>query len=294
MHEASLHRFSSFVTLTYDSSNLKASLDYSDFQKFMKRLRGASSWFPSLSSAWNDALIVAEADAFARSASLPGEADARRRERLRERRSVRFAACGEYGENFHRPHFHALLFGKNFPDRKYWRKSSAGFPLYRSRELERLWPFGHSEIGDVSFESAAYVARYNVKDSTTVAVDGKHYFVCRYTGEVTLGADGSPLAVAPEEFHMSLKPAIGLNWIRAFRTDVYRGDGDAYCVVNGMKVKPPRYYDQYMSETLELDEVKAYRAEKAFARRDDQTPERLAVQEHVTRARLKFKKRTLE
>ena len=41
MHEASLYDMSSFVTLTYDDLNIddKRSLVYSDFQKFMKRLR---------------------------------------------------------------------------------------------------------------------------------------------------------------------------------------------------------------------------------------------------------------
>ena len=41
LHEASLHENNAFITLTYDDSNLPrgGSLDYSDFQKFMKRLR---------------------------------------------------------------------------------------------------------------------------------------------------------------------------------------------------------------------------------------------------------------
>ena len=39
MHEAMMHPVSSFVTLTYDSDHYQPSLDYRDFQLFMKRLR---------------------------------------------------------------------------------------------------------------------------------------------------------------------------------------------------------------------------------------------------------------
>ena len=41
IHEAQLHEDNSYITLTYDDDNLpaNASLDKSDFQKFMKRLR---------------------------------------------------------------------------------------------------------------------------------------------------------------------------------------------------------------------------------------------------------------
>lgn len=41
MHEASLHERNCFLTLTYDNDHCPSdrSLDYSDFQRFMKRFR---------------------------------------------------------------------------------------------------------------------------------------------------------------------------------------------------------------------------------------------------------------
>jgi len=56
-----------------------------------------------------------------------------------------------------------------FPDRKLFKRSGSGFNLYTSAELSRLWPYGHASVGDLSFESAAYVARYCVKKSEGVS-----------------------------------------------------------------------------------------------------------------------------
>lgn len=243
MHEAQLHEMNSFVTLTYNDENVSTSLDYRDFQLFMKRLRKMFG-------------------------------------------PTRFYMCGEYGETTFRPHFHALLFGLDFGDKTSWRKSSGGFQLYRSATLERLWPYGNSEIGGVSFESAAYVARYCMKKVTGPAAVEHYKRVDIRTGEI--------ISVQPEFTRMSLKPGIGFNWIRLYRTDVYRGDGEPYVVVNGMKSKPPRYYDQYVSDLDEYQEVQHRRYKRALLNRDECTDERLQVRERVARSRLHFKQRSLE
>lgn len=279
MHEASLHDRNSFVTLTYSEANYCPSLQYSDFQRFMRNLRQNES--RSVSALERQAVRNFVADS-----GTESEADARSREALRELRRVRFLVCGEYGDRSLRPHFHCILFGKDFPDRSVWRESSSGFTLYRSAELERLWPHGNAEIGDVTFESAAYVARYCMKKVTGDGAESHYTRVDARTGEL--------VSVVPEFLRMSLKPGIGADWIRLYRGDVYRGDGDAYVVVNGMKVKPPRYYDQYISETDEFDHLVAKRYKDSLLRRDDNTEERLAVREQVTRARLRFKQRGLE
>ena len=58
-------------------------------------------------------------------------------------------------KDFSRPHYHACLFNCFFGDRKRIPGGNSGSPLYRSDTLERLWPYGYSSIGDVTFESAA-------------------------------------------------------------------------------------------------------------------------------------------
>ena len=74
--------------------------------------------------------------------------------------------CGEYGEDFSRPHYHALLFNCFCPDRKKHSTGDSGSVIYTSEALTKLCPFGLSSIGDVTFESAAYVARYVMKKIT--------------------------------------------------------------------------------------------------------------------------------
>ena len=116
-----------------------------------------------------------------------------------------------------------------------FKRSSSGDKLYTSKLLESLWPYGISSVGDVTFQSAAYIARYCVAKRTGDAA--KSWYACDEFvdehGEVRN-------SVTPEFNRMSLKPGIGSRWLEKFKTDVYPRD---YVVVNGVKVKPPKYYD---------------------------------------------------
>lgn len=76
---------------------------------------------------------------------------------------VRFFACGERGSTTGRPHYHAILFGVDFDDKKFLMKGKSGENIFTSEKLQKLWPFGFSSIGSVTTESAAYVARYSMK-----------------------------------------------------------------------------------------------------------------------------------
>ena len=116
--------------------------------------------------------------------------------RLRKRygKGIRYYQCGEYGELLSRPHHHAILFNHDFEDKQLW-SVRGGVRLYRSASLEQLWPYGYSTIGDVTFESAAYVARYVVKKITGER-EGEHY-----RGKM------------PEFATMSRRPGIGRGWL---------------------------------------------------------------------------------
>lgn len=203
--------------------------------------------------------------------------------RLRKVQPFRFFGCGEYGERYSRPHYHLLLFGFPCMDRYPWRKSETGFQLYRSPALECVWTLGSVEVGDVSFESAAYCARYAMKKMI-----GKDATKLREICDVTTGE----IIKREHEFaRMSLKPGIGARWYEKFWKDVYpRG----YVVRNGHKAKPPKYYDlkfklQSPEDYAILAEARAKAADKQF---DDNSPARLRVKEIVEKAKVAFLKRS--
>lgn len=200
--------------------------------------------------------------------------------RLRKARGpFRYFVCGEYGEKYSRPHYHALFFGLNFPDRYYWRMSDSGFRLYRSPELELRWGLGDCEIGDVSFESAAYVARYVMKKELGCEVGLRRSILDVTTGE---------LVERDHEFaHMSLKPGIGSTWLDRYWSDVFP---DGRIVMNGHKVDAPKFYarrfKKLSGDTDEYARSMLQRELRARANAADRTVKRLAVREVVDEARV--------
>ena len=126
VHEASLHERNCFLTLTFDDAHLpvSGSVSVRDVQLFLKRLRKALSY---------------------------------------QNIKIRFFACGEYGDKNLRPHYHLILFNYDFSDDRQLLRQTPYGPLYISDFLFRLWPYGFHTIGNVTFKSCAYVARYVTK-----------------------------------------------------------------------------------------------------------------------------------
>lgn len=201
--------------------------------------------------------------------------------RLRDRVGYgrfRYYACGEYGDQFRRPHYHALLFNLDFVDKVFDRYTDRGDAVYRSQFLEEVWGYGRCELGSVTFNSAAYVARY-VVDKINGDVAESHYQSVDEFGEIH--------SLVPEFSVMSRRPGIGDAWIRKYFSDVYPRD---YVVVNGVRCKPPRFFDNRFFNALTDDffaEIKDGRADRAFERRGDNSPDRLAVRQEVIVRRLR-------
>ena len=80
---------------------------------------------------------------------------------------IRYFACGEYGSLHFRPHFHAIIFGYDFPDKYIQSNSDKGYAIYNSEELEKLWGHGLVTVQDVTLNSAAYCALYSTKPPKT-------------------------------------------------------------------------------------------------------------------------------
>lgn len=242
VHEATLYKSNAFVTLTYEEANLPA--------------RGQ--------------LVYADFQKFMKRL---------RREYAPNR--VRFYMCGEYGE-LGRPHYHACLFNVDFWDKEYWSKQESGAKLYRSKILERLWPYGFTSIGDVNFETAGYVARYCMKKMTGFNAR-YHYYREDEKGGYQL---------IPEFNKMSLKPGIGKEFLEKWEKDIYPHD---YVIINEKKTKPPKYYDKIWKADNEdaFEEMQLERERKGRERYEDNTESRLLVKEEVQEARIRTLKRKL-
>jgi len=132
-----------------------------------------------------------------------------------------------------------LDFGYDFStDRVPHRKTESGF-VYRSPALEKLWPYGFSEIGNLEYDSARYVAGYIQKKVTGKKADD-HYTIIDSSGEC--------LPLHPEYSRMSRRPAIGLKWLEKYSSDIYNYD---VCTVGTKQLRPPPYYDKWLKKTDE-------------------------------------------
>lgn len=247
MHEAESHSENCVLTLTYRDEDLPAggSLDYRDFDLFMKRFR------------------------------------------LEAGKPLRFYQCGEYGEKLSRPHHHVLVFGFDFPDKRLFTRTVNGSRLYTSDMADRLWRKGHTLVGDLTYESAAYVSRYVMK---------------KIKGKKALDFYGEKL---PEKCTMSRRPGIGAEWFAKFGRDVYPSD---QVIVGGYPQKPPRFYDsrlELLDPTLfnRLKRARVVRGKRMVPHVlangktimvDDNDSFRLVVKEEVKKAQMSSLKRRFE
>lgn len=243
MHEASLYEQNSYITLTFSREHLP--VDYS------VHVRDWQLFMKKLRKALGD-------------------------------HKVRFYMCGEYGDEKLRPHYHAILFNYDFPDKVLFQKTPNGDLLYTSRILSSLWPYGHSTTGAVTYQSAAYVSRYVLKkisgpkaDEYYLRVHPDHGFICRVKPEFTL---------------MSRRPGIGAPWLERYKSDVYPSD---FVVVDGRKMNPPRFYDQKLTEE-ELENYKRRRKLQAVPYKPHKTTERRRAKAAVRDARIRPLKRSLQ
>lgn len=193
--------------------------------------------------------------------------------RLRKEKGngIRFFACGEYGPQNGRPHYHAILFNCRFDDMVRFKPNKAGDDLFTSRSLERIWSHGFCTLGEVTFKSCAYVARY-ICDKITGEAAKEWY--------TWIDSDGEVHTVLPEFTNMSRRPGIGSGYYDRFGAAVRAHDT---VVINGREVAPPRFYDTRTEriDPEKLVRIKEKRRRKAMKRREDNTPDRRRVRERV-------------
>lgn len=159
--------------------------------------------------------------------------------RLRKKidKPIKYYMAGEYGEETNRPHYHACIFNFDFNDKELFKMYN-GNPLYISDTLDSLWPLGHHTIGQLTFETAAYTARYCMKKVMGKGLDAidettglKPYEKINYYGEI--------IQIQPEYNNMSLKPAIAREWIDQYGDETFVDDK---VIVRGKEMTPPEIF----------------------------------------------------
>lgn len=144
--------------------------------------------------------------------------------RLRKKISCRYFACGEYGDQTRRPHYHMVLFGADFLGGSY----KINEELYGNKILESIWGLGNVVVAPVSFNAICYVAGY----------------VCKKMGK----DDGFQL--------MSRKPGIGKGWLDKYKQELI---DNGFVVIDGQKLNIPNQYMKWYER--EFEEVKEKRKE---------------------------------
>lgn len=265
VHEASLHEAdngNSFVTLTYRPIELcnreqkdeglymppDGGLQVEHFQKFMKRLR-----------------------------------------KRRPESKLKYFHCGEYGKvckhgfdlelqkcpscNVGRPHYHAILFNCSFDDLEPYAKSGETV-RYTSRELENTWKYGFVDVGEVTFQSAAYTARYIMKKLTGQMAEG-HYR--------TIAEDGEIHEIQPE--YATMSNGIGKDWYTKYEKDIWPHD-EVPVPGHGMVKKVPRYYEELYKAKNEIEYEKIKNKRQKFRKEnaEEYTAERLYSKYKVKKA----------
>ncbi len=235
---------SCFITLTYNSGKRnkrrKGELEFEynlpttetgrmtlykkDFTNFMKRLRkqekGIESWINPINN--------------------------------KVENPIRFLMCGEYGPKNGRPHYHACIFNWTPDDLVFEKYNKNKDALYKSKKLQKIWGHGFVLVGNLTYKSACYVARYTMKKA---GFEKQHYEkidveeINKKTGEIKLKVKrikiekkGRPI---DEFINMSRMPGIGLQYFNKNFKIVKRNSG---ILIEGKLKKIPKYFKRKWEE----------------------------------------------
>lgn len=258
-HEKQSHDLSVFLTLTYDNQHLPADglLDHEHFKAFMKRLRRTMEYDHYKATGNKD---------------YP---------------KIKYFMCGEYGDTTRRAHYHAIILGVDFPDKKFHSKTKSGHDQYTSKKLDALWGMGFVTIGSVTHESAGYTARYVMKKQYEEAQHEK------VLAKIKIKDGCSDTQLPPKKAlpYMVCSKGFGRAFYEEYGEQIHNRDS----VINakGRENPVPVFYDKILLERdpLKMAHIKKVRKEKALNSYKDNTLERLEVRGKVKARQIESLKR---
>lgn len=80
---------------------------------------------------------------------------------------IKYLCGAERGKSTSRAHYHMILFGVDFRDRVFYKKSKRGNPIYKSATLTKLWGKGICTIDSITIspKHAKYCTKYLMKNN---------------------------------------------------------------------------------------------------------------------------------
>lgn len=195
--------------------------------------------------------------------------------RLRKRfpdDKFQYLVSGEYGLKDGRSHWHAIIFGFDFPDKELVYVSK-GYNHYSSQILNECWsiynkkeniyePIGFTDLCNVDYDCCNYVAQYVLKK---LPVDQKGVTVGSYLDSNGDLQNIELTDVCPPMVRSSRNPAIGLNYYKKYGEQAvelgYQG------IVNKGEVKkirtPEYYYKKFEQDNpVRFEQIKKCKEEK--------------------------------
>lgn len=168
---------------------------------------------------------------------------------------IRFMACGEYGEEGERPHYHLILFNLNLPTETFFEPRIINKNTYfRNTIIEKCWKKGISNISEADWNNIAYTARYITKK-----INGKesseHYAM---------------MGQEKEFFRVSRMPGIGEGYYQQHKEEIYARDEIIIKNTTGtIATKPPKYFDKLYEEEEPEKFKKIKEKRKRLAKRSE-------------------------
>lgn len=154
---------------------------------------------------------------------------------------IRYYYAGEYGDQTARPHYHVLVYNLPIFDLKPYKVTYNHDDLFTSQTLSQIWGKGYVVIGELTWNSACYTARYTMKKLNGIAAESY----------VDAG-------IMPEFQRCSNRPGIGSEYYNLYKDKIYRLDQitlPSPSKDRSLIVKPPKAFDRKLKEEIELGNV---------------------------------------
>lgn len=205
-----------FVTITYDDENI-------EIPEFMEDEDGITYVNGECPEEWTGTLVPKEFTQF-----IKNVRQIMKREYNED--GIRFMACGEYGSETERPHYHIIFFNLNLPTETFYNPRIINNEVYyQNTVIERAWNKGISNISTASWNTIAYTARYITK---------------KVNGKMAKGYYESKGKVK-EFFRVSRMPGIGEGYYKTHKWEIYERDEIIIKNKAGtVSSKPPKFYDK--------------------------------------------------